>query len=144
TMSRRGSAPRQESRCASILIHAASRDPMMTRIRTGSALRPKQYLPFSTPASAESTAGSRAARLSPKRARTRTRTSGQMSLLALPGPRKQFCLARGDSMIQPNPQSSEQLRREGLLALQERLGVAGAIRFLREFNQGYGDNTAER
>jgi hypothetical protein len=47
-------------------------------------------------------------------------------------------------MIQPNSQSSEQLRREGLLALQERLGVAGAIRFLREFNQGYGDYTAER
>lgn len=47
-------------------------------------------------------------------------------------------------MIRPNSPTAEELRREGLRALHERLGVAGAIRFLREFSRGYGDYTAER
>lgn len=47
-------------------------------------------------------------------------------------------------MIQKNLLTAEQLRREGLHALHARLGVAGAVRFLREFSQGYGDYTAER
>ena len=47
-------------------------------------------------------------------------------------------------MIRPNPPTADELRREGLRALHDRLGVAGAVRFLREFSHGYGDYTAER
>jgi hypothetical protein len=36
------------------------------------------------------------------------------------------------------------LRREGWIALTERLGVAGAIRFLMQYDPGHGDYTAER
>ncbi len=47
-------------------------------------------------------------------------------------------------MIRRNPHDSEDLRREGLRALHDRLGAADAVRFLREFSSGYGDYTAER
>lgn len=36
------------------------------------------------------------------------------------------------------------LRREGFRALCDRLGVAGALRFLEEYETGAGDYTAER
>lgn len=39
---------------------------------------------------------------------------------------------------------SEELRREGLRALRDRLGVAGAARFLQEFCSGFGEYTSER
>ena len=38
----------------------------------------------------------------------------------------------------------EQLRREGLEALRERLGQAGMIRFLQQFETGDGDYANER
>ena len=37
-----------------------------------------------------------------------------------------------------------ELRREGWKALTERLGVAGAIRFLMQYDPGQGDYTTER
>ena len=37
-----------------------------------------------------------------------------------------------------------ELKRAGLEALRERLGPAGMIRFLQEFNSGSGDYTKER
>jgi len=37
-----------------------------------------------------------------------------------------------------------ELRREGLRALQERLGPAGTIRFLQLFDAGVGDYTSDR
>jgi hypothetical protein len=40
--------------------------------------------------------------------------------------------------------SAYQLRHEGWLALTERLGVSGAIRFLMQYDPGYGDYTEER
>jgi len=40
--------------------------------------------------------------------------------------------------------SLNQIRVEGWKALNERLGPAGAMRFLMQFNTGYGDYTEER
>jgi hypothetical protein len=37
-----------------------------------------------------------------------------------------------------------ELRREGWLALTERLGISGAIRFLMQYDPGQGDYTTER
>jgi hypothetical protein len=36
------------------------------------------------------------------------------------------------------------LRREGWIALTERLGVSGAIRFLMQYDTGHGNYTEER
>ena len=38
----------------------------------------------------------------------------------------------------------DEIRREGLDALRERLGQAGMIRFLAQFDNGRGDYTQER
>ena len=38
----------------------------------------------------------------------------------------------------------EEIRREGLRALVERLGVVGAVRFLQLFERGKGDYTKDR
>ena len=38
----------------------------------------------------------------------------------------------------------DQIRREGLEALRERLGRAGMIRFLQQFETGHGDYARER
>lgn len=40
--------------------------------------------------------------------------------------------------------SAYELRREGWMALTERLGVSGAIRFLMQYDPGQGDYTLER
>jgi hypothetical protein len=40
--------------------------------------------------------------------------------------------------------SAYELRREGWMALTERLGVSGAIRFLMQYDPGHGDYTEER
>lgn len=40
--------------------------------------------------------------------------------------------------------SNYEIRREGWIALTERLGVAGAVRFLMEYDPGHGDYTRER
>ena len=40
--------------------------------------------------------------------------------------------------------SAFELRREGWIALTERLGVSGAIRFLMQYDPGHGDYTVER
>jgi hypothetical protein len=42
------------------------------------------------------------------------------------------------------PQTLEQIRREGLAALRERLGKAGLVRFLQQFDSGAGDYARER
>jgi hypothetical protein len=42
------------------------------------------------------------------------------------------------------PQTLEQIRREGLEALRERLGRVGMIRFLQQFETGSGDYAKER
>jgi hypothetical protein len=42
------------------------------------------------------------------------------------------------------PLTQEEVRREGLEALFERLGAADALRFLQQFAPGSGDYTAER
>lgn len=42
------------------------------------------------------------------------------------------------------PQTLEEIRREGLDALRERLGVVGMIRFLQQFENGTGDYARER
>ena len=41
-------------------------------------------------------------------------------------------------------QTLEQIRRDGLEALRERLGRAGMIRFLAQFENGGGDYTKDR
>ncbi len=41
-------------------------------------------------------------------------------------------------------QTLDQIRREGLEALRERLGRAGMIRFLQQFETGAGDYASER
>ncbi|MCG8584013.1 MAG: hypothetical protein MI757_04795 [Pirellulales bacterium] len=41
-------------------------------------------------------------------------------------------------------QTLEQIRREGLDALRDRLGQAGMIRFLAQFENGSGDYASER
>jgi hypothetical protein len=38
----------------------------------------------------------------------------------------------------------EPIRREGMEALRERLGRAGMVRFLQQFEMGYGDYARER
>lgn len=38
----------------------------------------------------------------------------------------------------------QEVRREGLQALLDRLGPAGAIRFLQQYEPGHGDYTAQR
>jgi len=38
----------------------------------------------------------------------------------------------------------EDIRREGLIALEERLGRAGMLRFLQQFDRGQGDNAKDR
>lgn len=43
-----------------------------------------------------------------------------------------------------SPLTKEQVRREGLEALFERLGAADALRFLQQFAPGSGDYTSER
>ena len=40
--------------------------------------------------------------------------------------------------------SNYQIRNEGWKALTERLGVSGAMRFMMQYDPGYGDYTAER
>jgi hypothetical protein len=40
--------------------------------------------------------------------------------------------------------SAYELRHEGWMALTERLGVSGAIRFLMQYDPGHGDYTVER
>jgi len=40
--------------------------------------------------------------------------------------------------------SNYEIRREGWAALTERLGIAGAIRFMMQYDAGYGDYTKER
>jgi hypothetical protein len=40
--------------------------------------------------------------------------------------------------------SAYEIRHEGWLALTERLGVSGAIRFLMQYDPGHGDYTLER
>ena len=48
-------------------------------------------------------------------------------------------------MSSPRPALSVyELRCEGWIALTERLGVAGAIRFLMQYDPGHGDYTEER
>lgn len=37
-----------------------------------------------------------------------------------------------------------ELRREGWIALTERLGVSGAMRFLQQYDPGHGDDSVER
>ena len=41
-------------------------------------------------------------------------------------------------------QTLEQIRQEGLAALRERLGRAGMVRFLQQFETGSGDYAVER
>jgi hypothetical protein len=40
--------------------------------------------------------------------------------------------------------STYEIRREGWKALTERLGVSGAMRFMMQYDPGYGDYTEER
>ena len=48
-------------------------------------------------------------------------------------------------MVRKNENLTPQdIRREGLQALLERLGPAGTIRFLQQYEPGHGDYTAER
>ena len=42
------------------------------------------------------------------------------------------------------PMTLAEIRREGLAALFERLGPVGMVRFLQQFESGYGDYTTER
>jgi hypothetical protein len=44
----------------------------------------------------------------------------------------------------PNDRTLEQIQREGLIALRERLGVEGMVRFLQQFENGSGDYATER
>lgn len=43
-----------------------------------------------------------------------------------------------------NDKPLAEINREGLAALRERLGVAGMVRFLQQFELGTGDYTKER
>jgi hypothetical protein len=40
--------------------------------------------------------------------------------------------------------SNYEIRREGWRALTERLGISGAMRFMVQYDPGYGDYTEER
>src|SRR5262245_21124758 len=44
----------------------------------------------------------------------------------------------------PMHRTLDDIRREGLLALRRRLGRAGMIRFLQQFETGHGDYAADR
>lgn len=44
----------------------------------------------------------------------------------------------------PTLETPEDIRREGLMALEERLGRAGMLRFLQQFDRGQGDYAKER
>ena len=44
----------------------------------------------------------------------------------------------------PVLETPEEIRREGLNALEERLGRAGMLRFLQQFDRGHGDYAQER
>jgi hypothetical protein len=44
----------------------------------------------------------------------------------------------------PVLETPEQIRREGLNALEDRLGRAGMLRFLQQFDRGHGDYATER
>lgn len=44
----------------------------------------------------------------------------------------------------PVLETPEEIRRQGLDALQERLGRAGMLRFLQQFDRGEGDYARER
>lgn len=46
-------------------------------------------------------------------------------------------------MVRKNA-TNEEIRREGLAALLERLGPAGTIRFLQQYESGEGDYTKKR
>ena len=46
-------------------------------------------------------------------------------------------------MVRKN-MTPQDIRREGLQALLDRLGPAGTIRFLQQYEPGHGDYTAER
>lgn len=48
------------------------------------------------------------------------------------------------SSVHASGLSNYEIRREGWIALTERLGVAGAVRFLMEYDPGHGDYTSER
>jgi hypothetical protein len=43
-----------------------------------------------------------------------------------------------------NDRTLEQIQRDGLIALRERLGVEGMVRFLQQFASGSGDYATER
>jgi len=47
-------------------------------------------------------------------------------------------------MKETTMQTLEEIRREGLAALHERLGQAGMVRFLQQFETGRGDYATER
>ncbi len=47
-------------------------------------------------------------------------------------------------MSRPSSMSLYQIRMEGWKALTERLGAAGAMRFMMQYDPGYGDYTNER
>lgn len=47
-------------------------------------------------------------------------------------------------MSKSSSMSPYQIRLEGWKALTERLGVAGAMRFMMQYDPGYGDYTEER
>jgi hypothetical protein len=54
-------------------------------------------------------------------------------------------MVEGDKqMIDTATMSLEQVRLTGLKALSRELGPVGLIRFLQQFETGYGDYTAER
>jgi hypothetical protein len=55
-------------------------------------------------------------------------------------------LPRANTMSKPNGAhlSNYEIRREGWKVLTERLGVSGAIRFLTQYDAGFGDYTKER
>jgi hypothetical protein len=46
--------------------------------------------------------------------------------------------------MKPQQMTLAEIRREGLAALAERLGPVGMVRFLQQFESGYGDYTTER
>lgn len=47
-------------------------------------------------------------------------------------------------MSRPSSMSLYQIRMEGWKVLTERLGPAGAMRFMMQYDPGYGDYTTER
>jgi hypothetical protein len=47
-------------------------------------------------------------------------------------------------MIKTRLMTENEIRRAGIAALAQAMGPTGAIRFLRQFDKGHGDYTAER